>query len=210
MKKAFLTGVGARRGGLLAPVVCWLLAQSVFGVPLAEIHIRDPFILPVEQGHQYYLVASGGRSVVVRQSDDLKTWSEPKTVFTIPEKFWGGDAIWAPEMHAYRGRYYLFATFMNKEPLGEPWTNWPPRVHRGTQVLLGDSPLGPFRPLGGHSQTPTNEMALDGTLWVEDGHPYMVYCHEWVQVRDGGMKLLRLGLPQLMISSSRFRIGWKL
>ncbi len=210
MKKAILTGAGARRGGLPALVTLWLLAQSAFGVPLAEIHIRDPFIVPVEQDHRYYLVASSGRSVVVRQSDDLKGWGEPKTVFTIPEKFWGGDAVWAPEMHAYRGHYYLFATFMNKEPLGEPWTNWPPRVHRGTQVLMADSPLGPFRALGDHSQTPTDEMALDGTLWVEDGHPYMVYCHEWVQVRDGVMKLLPLSEdlsgavspPQLLFKGS--------
>jgi hypothetical protein len=35
-------------------------------------------------------------------------------------------------------------------------------------------------------------MALDGTLWVQDGVPYMVYCHEWVQVCDGGMNLVRL------------------
>ncbi len=49
------------------PVGCW---HRVFLVsPLTEIHIRDPFILPVEQGHQYYLVASSGRSVAVRQSD---------------------------------------------------------------------------------------------------------------------------------------------
>ncbi|UKI17739.1 MAG: hypothetical protein L6V80_06255 [Bacteroidales bacterium] len=37
-----------------------------------------------------------------------------------------------------------------------------------------------------------DEMALDGTLWVEDGKPYMVYCHEWVQVMDGEMKVVEL------------------
>ena len=35
-------------------------------------------------------------------------------------------------------------------------------------------------------------MALDGTLWVEDGIPYMIYCHEWVQIADGSMELVRL------------------
>jgi hypothetical protein len=47
---------------------------------------------------------------------------------------------------------------------------------------------------------------LDGTLWIENDVPYMVYCHEWVQVRDGGIKLIRLaddlsatvGEPQLL------------
>jgi hypothetical protein len=28
-------------------------------------------------------------------------------------------------------------------------------------------------------------MALDGTLWVEDGVPYMIFCHEWIQITDG-------------------------
>jgi hypothetical protein len=35
-------------------------------------------------------------------------------------------------------------------------------------------------------------MALDGTLWVEDGVPYMVFCHEWVQITDGTVELVRL------------------
>ena len=35
-------------------------------------------------------------------------------------------------------------------------------------------------------------MALDGTLWVEEGIPYMVYCHEWVQIVDGSMELIQL------------------
>jgi len=35
-------------------------------------------------------------------------------------------------------------------------------------------------------------MALDGTLWVEDGTPYMVYCHEWVEIVDGTVELVRL------------------
>ncbi len=99
---------------------------------------------------------------------------------------------------------------MNKEPIGEQWTNWPARVHRGTQVLVAGSPLGPFKPFANRSHTPTNEMALDGTLWVEDGHPYMVYCQEWVQVRDGAMKRARLsedltaaiGEPQLLFRGS--------
>jgi len=207
-----LAGAAVKCGVPAALAACWLLAQdaSAASISLTNLHIRDPFILPVEQGRNYYLVASSGRAVTVRQSGDLNTWGEPKTVFSIPEKFWGGDAIWAPEMHLYRGRYYLFTTFMNKEPIGEHWTNWPPRVHRGTQVLVADTPLGPFKPSTDRSQTPTNEMALDGTLWVEEGNPYMVYCQEWVQVRDGCIKLVRLsedlsdtvGEPQLLFKGS--------
>jgi hypothetical protein len=35
-------------------------------------------------------------------------------------------------------------------------------------------------------------MTLDGTLWVEDELPYMVFCHEWVQIKDGTVESVRL------------------
>jgi arabinan endo-1,5-alpha-L-arabinosidase len=35
-------------------------------------------------------------------------------------------------------------------------------------------------------------MTLDGTLWIEDGIPYMVFCHEWVQIKDGTVEMIRL------------------
>src|ERR1035437_2540748 len=102
--KLNLDGRMAKSGGVAALAACWLVAQgaSAAGIPLTNIHIRDPFILPAEQDRSYYLVASSGRSVTVRQSEELTTWDQPKTVFAIPEGFWGGDAIWAPEIYQYR------------------------------------------------------------------------------------------------------------
>ena len=41
-------------------------------------------------------------------------------------------------------------------------------------------------------QTPIDYMALDGTLYVEDNQPYMVFCHEWVQIVDGTVEYVRL------------------
>jgi hypothetical protein len=35
-------------------------------------------------------------------------------------------------------------------------------------------------------------MTLDGTLWVEDEVPYMVFCHEWVQIKDGTVEMIQL------------------
>lgn len=63
---------------------------------------------------------------------------------------------------------------------------------RGTYVYRADSPAGPFKSLKGTSHTPSDWMALDGTLFVEDGTPYMVFCHEWVQVVDGTMDVIQL------------------
>ena len=36
-------------------------------------------------------------------------------------------------------------------------------------------------------------MTLDGTFWVEDGVPYMVFCHEWVQIKDGTVEYVATG-----------------
>jgi hypothetical protein len=53
-------------------------------------------------------------------------------------------------------------------------------------------------------------MALDGTLFVDAGTPYMVFCHEWVQTVDGTMNYIQLkddlsdtvGEPQFMFHAS--------
>ena len=184
--------------------------QPTPGQPLSKIRIRDPFILPDRNSQTYYLVASSGDAITVRESKDLVTWSDPRVVFTKPAGFWGSGSIWAPEMHACRGEFFLFATFMNDTPIGEQWQDWPPRVERGTQVMHADSPLGPFQPFGNTPHTPVADMALDGTMWIEEDVPYMVYCHEWVQIRDGTIELVRLtndlsdtvGVPQLLFHAS--------
>lgn len=35
-------------------------------------------------------------------------------------------------------------------------------------------------------------MALDGTLHIENNKPYMVFCHEWVEIVDGSMDYMQL------------------
>ncbi len=166
---------------------------------LTDLRIRDPFILPDPATQTYYLCTSLGRRVGVYQSTDLRDWIGPVTVFETPGDFWAQRGIWAPEMHKYRGRYYLFLTFNTDVPLsarGETGitrsADWPALVKRGSQVLVADSPLGPFRPFENRAHTPADQMTLDGTLWVEDDVPYMVYCHEWVQLGDGTIEYVRL------------------
>lgn len=162
---------------------------------LENIRIRDPFILPDKASRTYYLCMSiriPGNGVGILTSKDLKKWQGPYTVFQIPDDFWSQESIWAPELHEYKGKYYLFLTFNTNDKLSEQWPNWPPRVKRGTQVLVSDSPFGPFKPFYNHAHTTADMMTLDGTLWVEDNAPYMIYCHEWVQIRDGTVELIKL------------------
>jgi arabinan endo-1,5-alpha-L-arabinosidase len=162
---------------------------------LADLHWRDMCIYPDPVAKTYYMVGPGRRGVRCYISKDLLNWYGPQVIYDAPADVWGDIpivSIWAPELHAYKGKYYLFLTFDTKNMFQEQWRGWYPRVTRGSQVLAGDSPTGPFKPFQSHSTTPVDMMTLDGTLWVEDGIPYMVFCHEWVQITNGAICYVKL------------------
>lgn len=167
---------------------------------LKDVYIRDPYILPVKKNNIYYMYRSASvrgddgkmyGGVEVLKSNDLEHWSTPKQVFRVHDDNWITGAVWAPEVHEYKGKYYLFAT-LNTDLEWKKASDGGRYTFRGTQVFRSSSPEGPFLPMGNTPFTPMDEMALDGTLWVEDGQPYMIYCHEWLQVVDGGMNLIPL------------------
>ncbi|HOQ90314.1 MAG TPA: glycoside hydrolase family 43 protein [Candidatus Hydrogenedentes bacterium] len=147
---------------------------------LESIWIRDPFVLPVPETGWYYLYGtasdfSGTAPLLCYRSRDLQTWSGPIPIFTPPEGFWGEVQFWAPEVHRWKGKYYLFATFAKRN-----------NAARGTHICVAESPEGPFVPLGDGPQTPRDWLALDGTLYTDaEGKPWMVFCHEWLQTTDG-------------------------
>ena len=149
----------------------------------ADIRIRDPFVL-AEDGYYYLygtITASGEKGFDGYRSTDLETWEGPFPVMRPPAEFWANRDFWAPEVHKYQGKFYLFATFAREYPI------------RGTQVCVSDSPLGPFVPLGAGPQTPRDWQCLDGTLFVDgEAQPWMVFCHEWTQVGDGEIAAIRL------------------
>jgi hypothetical protein len=121
-------------------------------------------------------------------SHDQSTWDGPRVIYEAADNVWGDitvRSIWAPDLHAYGDHYYLFLTFDTRNLLPEQWRNWRPRVTRGSTILKSQSPDGPFTSSQPRSIPPTDMMTLDGTLYVEDGTPYIVFCHEWVQITVG-------------------------
>ncbi len=150
-----------------------------------DINIRDPFILP-DNGKYYMYGTRGneawgtGTGLDVYVSDDLENWSDPKEVFTPPADFWADKNFWAPEVHKYNGEFYMFAAFKNDDKC------------RGTQILKSSSPEGPFLVHSEGPVTPDTWECLDGTLYIENGEPYMIFCHEWLQVDDGEMCVVKL------------------
>lgn len=172
-----------------------------------DIHIRDPFVLPVAEEKQYYLYGTNGpeswtnsaSGIDYYTSSNLQSWEGPFPAFRPPAGFWADRNFWAPEVHVYRGRYYMFISFKAEG------------VCRGTQILAADSPCGPFLPISDGPVTPRNWECLDGTLYVDaNDQPWMIFCHEWVQVGDGEICIIRLsddlkstiGEPQLLFRAS--------
>ncbi len=185
---------------------------------LEEMRIRDPYILADSVSKTYFLYAStfnrlmdkdSIHGVEVFTSKDLVHWDAPTTVYSHAAAHWGKRMVWAPEVHEYQGKYYLFVTFTG-DPMYEAPKGKPEQYQRGTQILVADSPKGPFLPFSNRPTTPKDWMSLDGTLWVEDGIPYMIFCHEWAQITDGTMELVTLkkdlsamvGEPQTLFKAS--------
>lgn len=166
-------------------------------VKRSELRARDACVWPdpATQTYTMYFSSRGPNrraAVVAYTSKNLEDWTGPHYVFERPAEWWADRGIWAPEMHAYRNKYYLFLTFDSSHKFPEQWRDWLPRVKRASQVLVADNPMGPFEPFANRPTLPEDMMTLDGTLWEEDGVPYMVFCHEWVQIKDGTVEMIQL------------------
>lgn len=169
-----------------------------------EINVRDPFVLTLN--NRYYLYGTRGATCWgaadgfdVYTSRDLENWDGPFECFHNDGSFWATMNYWAPEVHVYRDRLYMLASFKRED------------VCRGTAILCADNPLGPFVPLSDGPVTPRDWECLDGTLYVSpDNQPYLVFAHEWVQVGDGEIDYLPLsddlsrpiGEPKLLFRAS--------
>ena len=194
-----------------------LEAQYRRPVHRSEFRIRDPYVYADPETKTYYLYETKSpyfdvpfaRGVNVRTSKDLETWSPLKEVLSVPTNL-RCRTVWAPELHKYKGKYYLFTTLTfhpspdDNIPILADDPNWNPKdnlapARRGTWVYVADSPLGPFVPVADGSITPKHWMALDGSLVVDQGKPYMVFCHEWTQMKWG-----RVDIAEMSDDLSRF------
>ena len=173
-----------------------------------EIRIRDPFIYTDKKNGCYYMYGTTGilpgtlRSLPnfsCYKTYDFENFEGPFTLFeTDGTDFWADRDFWAAEMHVYNGKYYLFGSCKAENKC------------RGTQIFVSDAPNGQFKPLTKEPVTPRDWECLDGTLYVENGQPYMVFCHEWVQAIDGEIWAIRLndnltapaGPPHLLFTAS--------
>ncbi len=162
-----------------------------YPVNVRDIFISDPCVLRSPHTNKYYIYArmfdpkrfpevKRGATFYAMESEDLINWSRPILVFDMPDDFWAPLDYWAPECHFYNGMYYLISSFRAEGKC------------RRCQALVSESPLGPFRPFG-EPLTPAGWQCLDGTLYVDrKGSPWLVFCHEWLQVWDGQVCAVKL------------------
>jgi beta-xylosidase len=160
-------------------------------IPLDSIQLSDPFILADSKTAMYYMTGTGG---MLWKSKDLKLWDGPFQVTKTDPQSWMGPhpMIWAAELHEYKGRYYYFATFTNRDvKIDTVKGNVIER--RASHVLVSDRPAGPYVPMHDATYLPANKPTLDGTFWVDkDGKPYIIYCYEWLQNWNGTIEKIEL------------------
>jgi beta-xylosidase len=143
------------------------------------VTIRDPFVLPY-QGN-YYLY--GTRSATAwgpadgfdcYVSENLKDWDGPIEIFKRPEGFFADRNYWAPECIYYRDTFFLITTLgcENKK--------------KGIYILSAKEPTGPFTPYS-ERITPEDWTCIDGTVYFENGTPWLVYSKSFEDSPEGYM-----------------------
>jgi beta-xylosidase len=138
------------------------------------------------------------------RSEDLAHWSKIGWVMRKAPGFWAQDLFWAPEVKAYRGKYYM--VYSGMVPDGKT-----PKLLLG--LAVSDKPEGPYTMLhapwfdAGYS-------AIDGDIFVdEDGTPYLFFSRNggengYAYGKIYGVELTRdlatpVGEPKLLMEASQ-------
>ena len=150
--------------------------------------LRDPFVLLGDDG-TYYAYGTGWVYYKNTSGSLSGPWAGPYNCVQTPAD--AGADFWAPEVHRYNGKYYMFTTYRSKAT-----------GHRGCTVLRTDTPEGPFVQISDGHVTPKDWDAIDGTFFLDaHGQPWMVFVHEWTSTPNG---VGRMAAAKLSDDLSRF------
>jgi hypothetical protein len=191
----------ALTAGLLALAGAAPAAPDPAPLVMTAMHLHDPWIVANARTKTYHLFTRNEAAMtgdkrlgtMVYSSRDLKRWSKPKLAFVLPANVWAKAGSWAPEVHAWKGKWYLFTTFHDSAaplaPNGSRAT-----YRRGTVLAVADRVDGPYTLVrNGEPIVAKGTMTLDGSLYVDPkGKPWLVYAHEWWQTTIGTMEAVPL------------------
>lgn len=142
----------------------------------------DPWIIKHE-GMYYYCCIMPENRIGVSKSEYLHRINEPQSVWQAPPKGqWNSSNVWAPELHFYKGKWYIYyaAGFEG-----------PPYIHQKTGVLesVTDDPMGEYIDRGilftGDIKNgeQNNYWAIDMTLLEHEGKLYAIWSG-WEDEKD--------------------------
>ncbi len=140
--------------------------------------LRDPFILL--EGDFYYAYGTDWHCFRATELDG--DWEDLGVVVEYPADFETNP--WAPEVHRYKGAYYMFTTYKSKVT-----------QNRGCTIFRAERPEGPYVQISDGAITPAGWDTIDGTFYIDaEGQPYMVFVHEWTSMPDkiGAMAVAKM------------------
>jgi len=173
---------------------------TVSGKP---IHMGDPWAFRANEAYFLVGTTSEHEEFKVYTSRNLAYWKLLGWVLKGQPGFGARDLFWAPEVHAYRGRYYMvYSGMLSSEPV--------PKLLLG--LAVSDKPQGPYTSL----HTPWFDpgySAIDGDIFIDaDGMPYLFFSrnggHSYASGEVYGVALavdlsMPIGTPKLMIKASQ-------
>ncbi|AOM80919.1 glycoside hydrolase [Pedobacter steynii] len=157
-------------------IACCLVFFSIysFSVCLAQVKKNlveftnpigkgaDPWV--IRHNGYYYVCQSNGdinsKGISIRKSDKLSQLGKPVTVWNAPDEGWNSSQIWAPELHYFNKKWYIYYAAGKAGP---------PYIHQRSGVLesVTDDPQGEYVDKG-ILNTGTDTVNETGTIWAID------------------------------------------
>ena len=167
--------------------------REIITIPLDSMRMSDPYILADKATKTYYMTGSGGS---IYKSKDLKMWTGPYGAYDVTGTWMEGiKFVAAAEIHYINGKYYYAASFGDRKELVDVIPRRYNVYRHQTMILVSDKAEGPYKPLNPDPQydyLPHSWDIIDGTIWYENGVPYFIFSHEWMQTIDGTMEYVKL------------------
>jgi GH43 family beta-xylosidase len=180
--------------------------EAYFINPIADG--ADPWVF--KKDGYYYHCGSGNGGIYISKSDRLSVPGEKVAVWTPPAEGWNSSNIWAPELHYFNGKWYIYYAAA-KKPGG-------PFIYQCSGVLesVSDDPFGPYTDkgmlyTGDNIADPTSvKWAIDLTPLQLNGQLYALWSG-WEENRDTDRTKQHLYIAKMSnpwtISSNRVKIS---
>ena len=148
-------------------------SRETYQNPVFEPILADPSAIRTPDGTYFaygtednWHDGEGFRVAPIVKSDDLVTWEYVGEVFETKPDWKDEGFVWAPDVHRFNGKYYLYYSF---SAWGDP--------NPGIGVATADSPEGPYTDHGKlfSSKEINVQNSIDPMLFVDDGTPYLFW-----------------------------------